>query len=67
MGIMDHQLPTATPRLHMVTPLRPMGMGILLTDRGTIPAATGTMGITLEGAIMDTGGRSGQVCSLTRA
>src|SRR5208337_1120918 len=55
---------TATPRLPMATPLRPMRMGILTTDRGTIPA-TGTMVITVEGAITDTGGRSGQACSLT--
>lgn len=36
---MDHRLHTVTPRLHMDTPLRPMGMGIgiLITDRGTIP------------------------------
>jgi hypothetical protein len=42
MGIMDHQLTTDTPGLHMVTPLRPTGIGILITDRGTIPA-TGTV------------------------
>ena len=42
MGIMDHLLPTPTPRLHMLTPLRPMGIGILITDRGTTPA-TGTV------------------------
>jgi hypothetical protein len=53
----------ATPTEHMATPLRLMGMGILITDRGTIPA-TGTMVITVEGAIMDTGGRSGQARSL---
>ena len=50
MGIMDHEL-------HMVTPLRPMGMRTLITDRGTIPA-TYIMVITVEGAIMDTAGRS---------
>jgi len=66
MGIMDHQLPTATPSLPTVTPLRSMGMGTLITDRGTIPA-TGTLVITVEGAITDTAGRSGQACSLTRA
>jgi len=53
----------ATPTEHMATQLRLMGMGILITDRGTIPA-TGTMVITVEGAIMDTGGRSGQARSL---
>ena len=53
----------ATPTEHMATPLRLTGMGILITDRGTIPA-TGTMVITVEGAIMDTGGRSGQARSL---
>ncbi len=47
-----------TPRLPMVTALRPMRMGILTTDRSTIPA-TGTMVITVGGAITDTGGRSG--------
>ena len=56
MGIMDHKLPTATPRLYIVMPLRPMGS--LITDRGT--PATGIMALTLEGAIMVTGGRSGQ-------
>ena len=46
----------------MVTPLRLMG--ILITDPDTI-LATGTMVITLEGAIVDTGGRSGQnLCSV---
>jgi hypothetical protein len=53
-----------TSHLPMVTPLRPMRMGILTTDRGTIPA-TGTMVITVEGAITDTDGRSGQTRSLT--
>jgi hypothetical protein len=57
-------LPMVTSHLPMVTPLRPMRMGILTTDRGTIPA-TGTMVITVEGAITDTDGRSGQTCSLT--
>jgi hypothetical protein len=58
MGI-DHQLPTATLRLHMATPLRLTG--ILITDRGTI-LATGTMVITVEGA-MDTGGKREMVKS----
>ena len=74
-AIMDHQLPTATPRLHMVTPLRPTGImdhglliliplrftgiRILITHRGTIPG-TGTMVITVEGATMDIAGRPGQ-------
>ena len=40
-------LPTATPRLHMLTALRPMGIGILITDRGTIPA-TGTVVIMVK-------------------
>jgi hypothetical protein len=39
---MGHLLPTPTPRPHTLTPLRPMGIGILITDRGTIPA-TGTV------------------------
>ena len=42
MGIMDHLLPMPTLRLHMLTPLRPMGIGTLITDRGTI-LATGTV------------------------
>jgi hypothetical protein len=42
MGIMDHQPTTDTPDPHMVTPLRPTGIGILITDRGTIPV-TGTV------------------------
>ena len=41
MGI-HHQLPMSTPRPSMAIPLRPMGMGILITDRGTI-LATGTV------------------------
>jgi hypothetical protein len=49
MGIMDHRLPTAIPLLYMATPLRPMAMGILITDRGTIPD-TGSMVITVEEA-----------------
>ena len=72
MGI-HRQLPMAIHRLHMVTQLRPtatplrlMGMGIPITDRGTIPA-TGTVVIMAEGAITDTAGRSGQAYSLTRA
>jgi hypothetical protein len=36
---------------------------MVITDRGTIPA-TDTMVITVEGATMDIGGRSGQACSL---
>ena len=51
MDIMDHLLPTATPHLHMLTPLRPMGIGILITDRATIPA-TGTVVIMVEGAML---------------
>ena len=46
MGI-HQQLPTPTPRLAMPTPLQPMGMGILLTDRGTI-----TMVILAEEAMV---------------
>jgi ABC-type lipopolysaccharide export system ATPase subunit len=42
MGIMDHQPTTDTPDLHMVTPLRPTGIGILITDHAPIPA-TGTV------------------------
>jgi hypothetical protein len=49
-----------TPPLHMLTPFRRMGMGmvtgIVITDRGTIPA-TGPMVITLAEGIMDAGGR----------
>ena len=51
MDIMDHLLPTATPHLHMLTALRPMGIGILITDLGTIPA-TGTVVIMVEGAML---------------
>ena len=51
MDIMEHQLPTATPDLHMVTPLRPTGIGILITDHAPIPA-TGTMVIMVEGAML---------------
>jgi len=57
MGI-HRQLPMAIHRLHMVTQLRPtatplrlMGMGIPITDRGTIPA-TGTVVIMVEGAML---------------
>ena len=46
MGIMDRQPTTDTPDLHMVTPPRPTGIGILITDRGTIPV-TGTV-VTME-------------------
>jgi hypothetical protein len=53
MGIMDHQLRTATRRQHMVTPLRPLGMGILITHRGTIPA-TGTVITTDPATDLDT-------------
>ena len=51
MDIMEHQLPTATPHLHMLTALRPMGIGILITDRPPIPA-TGTVVIMVEGAML---------------
>jgi hypothetical protein len=51
MGIMDRQLPMATHRLHMFTPLRLMGIGIVITDPGTIPA-TGTVVIMVEGDIL---------------
>lgn len=64
-GILDHQLPTAIPRLRTVTQLRPMGIPI--TDRGTILRAMGTVVITREEAVTDAGGRSGQVPSLARA
>lgn len=53
MGI-HHRLPTATPRLYMLTQFRLMG--ILIMDRGTI-LVTDTMVITVEGAIMDIGGK----------
>ncbi|HUJ90164.1 MAG TPA: hypothetical protein VLX12_08220, partial [Syntrophorhabdales bacterium] len=46
-----HHPPMATPRLHMVTPLRFMGMRILITGRGTIPA-TDTVVIMVEGAMV---------------
>jgi hypothetical protein len=56
MDIMDHQPTTDTPDLHMVTPLRPTGIGILITDHAHIPA-TGTVVIMVEGdmliAVMD--------------
>ena len=58
MGIIDHQPTTDTPDLHMVTPLRPMGIGILITDRSTIPA-TGTV-VFMDPDIMvtmDVGGK----------
>jgi hypothetical protein len=42
----------ATPTEHMATPLRLMGMAILITDRSTIQA-TGTVVITVEGAMVD--------------
>ena len=51
MGIMDHLLPMPTLRLHMLTPLRPMGIGILITDPGTTPA-TGTVVIMGEEDIL---------------
>ena len=54
--IMDRLLLTDIPRLHMVMPLR--SMGVLITDRVT--PAIGIMVLTLGGVIMDTGGRSGQ-------
>jgi len=58
MGIMDHLLHMPTLRLHMLTPLRPMGIGILITDRGTI-LATGTV-VIMDPDIMvttDVGGK----------
>jgi hypothetical protein len=58
MDIMEHQPTMDTPGLHMVTPLRPMVIGILITDRGTIPA-TGTV-VTMGPDIMvpmDIGGK----------
>jgi hypothetical protein len=70
MGIMDHRLPTAIPLLYMATPLRPMAMGILITDRGTIPdtdTAVIMAGEAMVTVVMGIGGRSVQVCSLTRA
>ena len=51
MGIMDHQPTTDTPDLRMVIPLRPTDIGILITDRVTIPA-TGTVVIMVEGAML---------------
>jgi hypothetical protein len=51
MDIMEHQLPTATPHLHMLTALRPMVIGILITDRAPIPA-TGTVVIMVEGTML---------------
>ena len=62
MGIMDHQPTTDTPGLHMVTPLRSTGIGILITDRGTIPAmgTVVTMGeedILTAAVIMDIRGK----------
>ncbi len=70
MGI-HRQLHMAIHHLRMATQLRPTGiihhglrtvmplrpMRILITDRGIIPGI-GTMVITAEGAITDTGGRS---------
>ena len=58
MDIIDHLMPTPTPRLHMPTPLRPMGIGILIMDRGTTPA-TGTV-VIMDPDIMvtmDVGGK----------
>jgi hypothetical protein len=55
---MDHLLPTPTPRPHMLTHLRPMDIGILITDRDTIPA-TGTV-VIMDPDIMvtmDVGGK----------
>jgi hypothetical protein len=46
MGIMDHQPTTATPHPHMLTAPRPTGIGILITDRGTI-RVTGTVVVTM--------------------
>jgi len=63
MGIMDH-------RLLMATPLRPMAMGILITDRGTMPDTDTAVIMAGEGmvtVVMDTGGRSVQVYSHPRA
>jgi hypothetical protein len=51
MGIMDHQPTTDTPDLYMVTPLRPTGIGILITDRAPIPV-TGTVVIMVVGAML---------------
>ena len=48
---MVHLLPTATPHLHMLTALRPMGIDTLITDLGTIPA-TDTVVIMVEGAML---------------
>jgi hypothetical protein len=59
---MGHLLPTPTPRPHTLTPLRPMGIGILITDRGTIPA-TGTV-VIMDPDIMvttDVGGKKSTV------
>lgn len=50
MGIMDHHLPTPTRHLHTLTPLRPTGLGIIITDRGTI--LTGTV-VIMGPDIMD--------------
>jgi hypothetical protein len=72
MGIMDHLLPMFTLRLHMFTLLRPMGIGILIimgigiriTDRGTIPV-TGTA-VIMDPDIMvttDVGGKENTVRS----
>ena len=58
MDIMEHQLHTDTPDLHMVTPLRPTGIGILITDHAPIPA-TGTV-VIMDPDIMvttDVGGK----------
>jgi hypothetical protein len=54
MGIMDHRLPTPTRRLHTLTPLRPIGIGIILTDRDTI--LTGTV-VIMDPDIMDIGSK----------
>jgi hypothetical protein len=50
----------ATPTEHMATPLRLMGMAIPITDRGTIQA-TDTVVITVEGAMVDVGGKKDMV------
>jgi len=52
MGIMDHPLPMPTRRLHTLTPLRHMGIGIIITDRGT--TLTGTV-VIMDPDIMDIG------------
>jgi amino acid transporter len=50
----------STPTERMDTPLRLMGMAILITDLGTI-LPIGTMVITVEGAMVDVDGKQEMV------